>query len=250
MPSKRGGQQQVTAKTPERTSSSTSGPTEPKDPRSLVVSWSGGKDSTLALRRLLSKGLSVTSLLSTITEGPDRISMHGVREILLDAQARSLRLPVEKVRIPAKATNEIYEERMGEAVSRLISHGIRAFAFGDLFLEDVRAYREEMLRPTPAEALFPLWLEDTHALARSFIEEGFQAIVTTVDKRKLDPSFAGRTFDLSFLRDLPSGVDPMGERGEFHTFVHQGPLFRDPVPVKRGARVERDGFVFQDLLPA
>lgn len=218
-------------------------------PRAAVLSWSGGKDSALALRECRRMGWEVSALLTTVTEPYARITMHGVRESLLTAQASAIGLPLEVVRIPAQCTNAVYEERMGAAVRRLVDDGADAFVFGDLFLEDIRAYREEQLDRIGARALFPLWGKDTSALARAFLADGFRAVVVTVDPRKLEASFAGRGYDAAFLADLPSGVDPCGENGEFHTFVYAGPVLRKPVSIRRGEVVQRDGFVFADLLP-
>lgn len=217
---------------------------------SIALSWSGGKDSALALFAGRELGLPVTCLITTVTASYGRISMHGVRESLLDAQARSLGLPLVKVYIPAKCSNEVYEKKMGEAVGRLLREGTDAFAFGDIFLEDVRAYREDRLKHTGARVLFPLWGKATDALAASFIRLGFRATLVTVDPRQMDASFAGRVFDEALLEELPSSVDPCGERGEFHTFVHEGPIFTSPINIAHGEVVERDGFVFQDLIQA
>lgn len=218
-------------------------------PMSPVLSWSGGKDSSLALWRMRALGWPVRALLTTITEGYDRISMHGVRELLLERQAAASGLPLVRVRIPKECHNRTYEERMGAAVQRLIREGVDAFAFGDLFLEDIRRYREEHLAGSGARALFPLFGADTRALAERFIDLGFQAILVTVDPRRLDPSFAGRPFDRRLLSDLPEDVDPCGENGEFHTFVWDGPVFQRPIPVRTGDHVLRDGFAFCDLEP-
>lgn len=218
-------------------------------PRAAVLAWSGGKDSSLALLEAHRLGWPVRALLTTITTDYGRVSMHGVRETLVDRQALSLGIPLVKVGIPPGCPNDLYEERMGQAVRRLIEEGADAFLFGDLFLEDIRRYREEQLRPTAARALFPLWGKDTSHLARFFIDQGFRARLSTVDPRRLSPSFAGRAFDQALLDDLPPDVDPCGENGEFHTFTLDGPVFREPVPIRLGRAVRRDGFVFQDLLP-
>lgn len=219
-------------------------------PHGVVLGWSGGKDSSLALWQLEKDGIPVRGLLTTVTETFGRVSMHGVREELLDAQGASVGLPLSKVRIPFPCPNGVYEERTGAVVAALLAEGADAFAFGDLFLQDVRAYREEALRPTGARALFPLWLRDTTELAHIFLREGFRAVLVTVDPAKLDPSFAGREYDEDFLADLPPGVDPCGENGEFHTFVYDGPPFRQRLAITRGDVVKRDGFVFADLLLA
>jgi uncharacterized protein (TIGR00290 family) len=218
-------------------------------PLPLVFSWSGGKDSAMALHVLLrDPQFEVLALLTTVTEGYDRISMHGVRKELLRRQAESIGLPVEEVHIPPQCVNPVYEARMAEAVLRFRERGVRHFAFGDIFLEDLRAYREKKLLQADMTALFPIWKIDTRELAARFLKDGFRAITVCVDPRKLDKSFAGRELDAAFFRDLPPGVDPCGENGEFHTFVFAGPIFRSPIPVQVGQVVERDSFVFCDLL--
>jgi uncharacterized protein (TIGR00290 family) len=219
-------------------------------PTPLVFSWSGGKDSAMALHVLLSDPqFQVVSLLTTVTEGYERISMHGVRNELLRRQATSIGLPVEEVRIPPKCINPIYEARMAEAVLRFRDRGVLHFGFGDIFLEDLRVYREQKLMQANMTALFPIWKIDTHKLAARFLSDGFRAVAACIDPKKLDKSFAGRELDASFFRDLPEGVDPCGENGEFHTFVFDGPIFRAPIPVQVGQVVERDSFIFCDLLP-
>lgn len=218
-------------------------------PRKAVLSWSGGKDSSLALWEARRLGWGVTSLLTTVTEPFDRVSMHGVRNVLLCRQAKAVGLPVRRVSIPSPCTNAEYERRMGEALADFGADGVDAFVFGDLFLKDIRAYREAKLAPTGVPARFPLWGRDTAALARTFVQAGFRAYVVTVDPRRLDRSFAGVPYDLAFLERLPTDVDPCGENGEFHTFVWDGPVFRHPVAVREGEIVERDGFVFADLVP-
>ena len=217
---------------------------------SLALGWSGGKDSSLALRALRAQGREPRALITTVTEGVERISIHGVRRELLHAQARATGIELVEVRIPLPCPNAVYEERMEAALAAPPLDAVTEVAFGDLFLEDIRAYREERLAPSGRSALFPVWGRDTGALARTFIEEGFEAIVATVDPRFLDASFAGRAYDAALLQDLPEGVDPCGENGEFHTFVHAGPIFDAPIPVETGEVVERDGFVYADILPA
>jgi len=219
-------------------------------PVPVVFSWSGGKDSAMALHSVLrNPDYQVVSLLTTVTEQYERISMHGVRSELLRRQADSIGLPVEEVRIPPQCPNSIYETRMAEAVLRFRERGSMHFAFGDIFLEELRAYREEKLLRANVSALFPIWKVDTRGLAARFVKDGFRAIVVCVDPRKLDTSFAGRELDAAFFRDLPPSVDPCGENGEYHTFVFDGPIFRSAVPVQIGQVVERDSFVFCDLLP-
>jgi uncharacterized protein (TIGR00290 family) len=218
-------------------------------PRALV-SWSGGKDSALALHRVLTDGsVRVDGLLTTVTDGYDRISMHGVRRALLDAQVGALGLPLTTVRIPPQCTNDEYEARSGDALAAYAADAGEAIVFGDLFLADVRAYRERLLAPHGLAARFPLWGEDTAETARRFVALGFRATLVCVDPRQLDPAFVGRAYDDALLDALPPGVDPCGERGEFHTFVHDGPIFRHPVSVRPGEQVERGGFAFADLLP-
>lgn len=222
------------------------------DERSLragVLSWSGGKDSSLALWRCRQEGWHVRWLLTTVTEPYARISMHGVRVGLLEAQAAAAGVELRTVQIPAPCSNDEYARRMGSAVTALMELGADGFVFGDLFLEDIRAYREAQLRRVGASAVFPLWGADTAALARRFVAEGFEARICTVDPRRLERTFAGAAFDDAFLDALPPAVDPCGENGEFHTFVHAGPIFDHPIPVRTGEVVERDGFVFADLLP-
>jgi uncharacterized protein (TIGR00290 family) len=215
-----------------------------------VLSWSGGKDSCLALAQLLQDGTHVASLLTTITRDFDRISMHGVRRSLLQAQAAALGLPLYEAFIPKSASNGQYELAMGEAFGHFRSKGVTKIAFGDLFLEEIRAYREQLLSRYGMTGVYPIWQRNTAALIREFIERGFKTIVVCVDPAKLDPSFAGRIIDADFLAELPGSVDPCGENGEFHTFVFEGPLFRAPVKFAVGELVLRDGFWFRDLLPA
>ncbi|MGH7457773.1 MAG: diphthine--ammonia ligase [Longimicrobiaceae bacterium] len=217
----------------------------------VVIGWSGGKDSVLALQELLrGERYRVAALLTTLTEGYDRISVHGVRRELLHRQAASLELPLAEVWIPPECSNQLYEERMSGALNRQRERGVRRAVFGDLFLQDVRAYRERLLERAGVEAVFPLWGRDTGELARAFVDDGFQARVVCVDSEQIDPSFAGRPYDHAFLADLPESADWCGENGEFHTFVHAGPLFRAPVPLGMGERVLRQArFQYCDLLP-
>jgi uncharacterized protein (TIGR00290 family) len=217
----------------------------------VALSWSGGKDSALALRGLRDEhGVEPVALLTTVTEDFGRVSMHGVRRELVVDQARAAGVPLVEVGIPASCPNDVYEARMRLALSAPPLDGVETMAFADLFLEDIRAYREERLALAGTRALFPLWGRDTALLAREFIDAGFEAVLVSVDPSQLDASFVGRSYDLELLSDLPGGVDPCGENGEFHTFVHAGPVFSEPVPVELGERVMRDGFVFCDLLPA
>jgi uncharacterized protein (TIGR00290 family) len=219
-------------------------------PEKVLVSWSGGKDSSLALHEISkSKDFEIVSLLTTLTRDFDRISMHGVRRALLLQQAERLNLPIEEVWIKKGAPNTEYESQMSKALSKFYSQGVRQVVFGDLFLEDIRKYREEKLSTTNMTGVFPLWKKDTRSLANTFIELGFKALVCTTDPRALDPSFCGREFDKSFLSDLPETVDPCGENGEFHTFVYGGPIFDSEIKVTKGEVVLRDGFSFADMIP-
>jgi len=203
----------------------------------------------MALHRIhMTKNLEVVCLLTTITDRFHRVSMHGVREELLDLQAKSLGYPLEKILIPYPCPNEIYEQQMQNVLSRWKVKGVSHVIFGDLFLEDIRKYREEKLAQIDLEPVFPLWRESTAILAKEIIQVGFRSVVTCVDPNKLDTGFAGRQFDESFLRDLPPHVDPCGENGEFHTFVYNGPIFNEPIHVTVGESVLRDGFQFVDLL--
>jgi len=217
----------------------------------VLLAWSSGKDSAWALHVLRgTEGVQVVGLLTTVNETHDRVAMHAVRRPLLEAQADAVGLPVQVVPIPSPCPNEAYEAAMERALAAARDAGVEAVAFGDLFLEDVRRYREERMAGTGLVPLFPLWGRPTAALAREMIASGQQATLTCVDPRVLSASFAGRSFDSDLLRDLPATVDPCGERGEFHSFAWDGPAFRKPVPVRAGQVVERDGFVFADLLPA
>jgi uncharacterized protein (TIGR00290 family) len=217
----------------------------------IALSWSGGKDSALALWALRKQfGVEPVALLTTVTEDFDRVSMHAVRRELLREQARAAGIQLVEIEIPVGCSNELYEERMDSALGQPPLDATQTFAFGDLYLADIRSYREERLAAAGRAAFFPLWGRDTAALAREFIEAGFEATLVCVDPSQLDPSFVGRSFDEELLADLPAGVDPCGEDGEFHTFVHAGPPFETPIGVELGEVVSRDGFVFQDLLPS
>lgn len=220
------------------------------DAEPILFCWSGGKDSAMALHLLLQqKDYRVVALLTTVTEDYERISMHGVRRELLLQQAASIGLPLHEVRIPRECPNATYEARMEEALRFFYGNGVRQVAFGDIFLEDLRHYREKNLARMGMTALFPLWKRDTRALIRFFHAEGFRAIAACIDGKILDRRFAGRELDAAFFNDLPASVDPCGENGEFHTFVFDGPIFRQPVRIRTGEVVERDSFVFCDLLP-
>ncbi len=219
-------------------------------PEPILFCWSGGKDSAMALDTLLQqKQFRIVALLTTVTETYDRIAMHGVRRELLRQQSQSLRLPLHEVFIPPQCVNAVYEARMGEALRFFYRQGVRKVAFGDIFLEDLRAYREKNLARIDMAALFPIWKRDTRELIRHFHGQHFRAIAVCIDSKVLDPSFAGRELDKSFFRDLPSHADHCGENGEFHTFVFDGPIFQSPIPIRTGEIVNRDGLVFCDLLP-
>ncbi len=215
-----------------------------------ALSWSGGKDSALALHALRREGIEPAALITTVTDRYERISMHGVRRELLQAQAAACAIALVEVRIPPGATNELYEAQLAQALASAPLAHVETVAFGDLYLEDVRAYRERQLAAQRKRGLFPLWARDTSELAREFIAAGFEASIVCLDPRVLDRSFAGRRFDEQLLDELPAGVDACGENGEFHTFVHAGPIFAEPIAVQSGEVLERDGFVFCDLLPA
>jgi uncharacterized protein (TIGR00290 family) len=203
----------------------------------------------LTLWTLRGQGIEPQALITTVTDEYDRISMHGVRRELLFRQARATGIPLVEVRIPPACVNEIYETRMAKAFASPPLSDVQEVAFGDLFLEDVRAYRQTRLAANDMRGLFPLWGRDTSVLAREFIAAGFQAYIVCLDPRALDPSFAGRSYDERLLADLPASVDPCGENGEFHTFVHAGPIFAEPITCETGGVVEREGFVFCDLKP-
>jgi uncharacterized protein (TIGR00290 family) len=215
-----------------------------------IISWSSGKDSAWALHVLRARGdVEVTGMLTTVTAEFSRVAMHAVREALLDAQAQSLGLPCRRVKLPWPCSNDVYEREMAEALQAARAAGVTHVVFGDLFLRDVRSYREAKLAGTGLSPVFPLWDRDTRELAGEMIDGGLQAMLTCVDPKKLDKSFAGRSFDRALLGDLPGNVDPCGENGEFHTYAWAGPMFAAPIQVAAGAVVERDGFVFADLLP-
>ena len=204
----------------------------------------------MALFRVMqSNEYEILTLLTTVSDAFHRVSMHGTREELLDRQAASIGLPIEKVRIPYPCPNEIYEAKMNSVMMKYKARGLTHAIFGDLFLEDIRKYREEKLAKVQITPIFPLWNRDTTKLANSILQAGFRAIISCVDPKKLDGKFAGRLFDETFLQELPSTVDPCGENGEFHTFVFDGPIFKKPIEVTTGQSVVRDGFQFADILP-
>lgn len=216
-----------------------------------LLSWSSGKDSAWSLHVLREAGdVEIVGLLTTLNEAHDRVAMHAVRSGLLRRQAEAADLELFEIPIPWPCTNEEYEARMAGALDRAKERGIEHVAFGDLFLEDIRRYREDRLRGTGITPLFPIWGIPTRELARRMVDSGLRARLTCVDPKKLPREFAGRDFDAALLRDLPSTVDPCGENGEFHSFAYAGPMFRHPIAIQSGEVVERDGFVFADVLPA
>lgn len=219
-------------------------------PKKCLLSWSSGKDSAWALHALRRADVPVVGLLTTINQAFDRVAMHAVRRSLLDTQARSIGIPLWPVPLPWPCSNEDYERIMADVYRQAKTQGIESMAFGDLYLPDVRAYRERQLQGSGLTPLFPLWGLPTDALAREMLAGGLKARITCVDPKVLPPTFAGREFDQALLANLPAGVDPCGEKGEFHTFAYGGPVFREPIPISSGEVVERDGFVFADLLLA
>jgi uncharacterized protein (TIGR00290 family) len=231
-----------------------SSPTNPA-PRRILLSWSGGKDSAWALHLLRRQPqYEVAALLTTINQRFRRVAIHGTREELLDLQAAAAGLPLWKVDLPFPCSNADYESRMAQVCARAVAEGFHGIAFGDLFLEDIRAYRIARLAGTGLEPIFPVWTRDlgvtTAALAREMLAAGLRARLTCIDPRALDAWFAGRSFDAALLADLPAAVDPCGERGEFHTFACAGPMFARTISLLPGETVERDNFIYADLLPA
>jgi len=219
--------------------------------KKVVLSWSGGKDSSLALHQLTNSGVyDVVSLLTTLTSGYDRVSMHGLRTELLNSQCASIGLPVEKILISQKSSNEEYESKLSDTLSRFKMKGITTVVYGDLFLEEIKIYREQHLAGLKMDPLFPLWKIDTTELAYRFIDLGFKAVTVCVDSEQLGREFTGREYDRQFLSDLPPGADPCGEKGEFHTFVYDGPIFNTPISHELGEIVLRDErFYYCDILP-
>ena len=219
-------------------------------PEKVLFTWSGGKDSILALYELqMRSDYEIVALLTVLAEDYDRISMHGVRSILLERQANSLGLPIEKVYISKNSSNEEYEAKMREVLQRYLTADVSSVGFGDIFLEDLRKHREDNLSKIGMKAIFPIWKRDTVELAHEFIDLGFKAIITCIDSNVLDKAFVGRLYDQQFLSDLPSTVDPCGENGEFHSFVYDGPMFQKEVPFAKGEIVFRDNrFWYCDLI--
>jgi uncharacterized protein (TIGR00290 family) len=216
-----------------------------------VVAWSGGKDSALALHEILESGrYEVQELLTTVTRDYDRISIHGVRSVLLEQQAKDLGFPLEKTFISKGASDEEYETELLKALKRQRDAGVSSMVFGDIFLEDIRKYRERMLMKVGVNGVFPLWKKDTRTLARRFIQLGFKAVIASVDSEVLAKDFVGREYDERFLSDLPENVDPCGENGEFHSFVYDGPIFHERVSFTKGVKVLREKrFYYCDLIP-
>jgi uncharacterized protein (TIGR00290 family) len=218
--------------------------------KKVLLSWSSGKDCAWSLHLLRKQpDIEVVALLTTLNGAANRVAMHGVRRFLLEAQADRTRLPLWAVDLPWPCSNKDYEDRMRTVCGRATAEGIIAVAFGDLFLEDIRAYRVRQLEGTGLEPLFPVWQIPTAALARTMIDSGVKAKITCVDPARLPASLAGSEYDEQFLESLPATVDPCGENGEFHSFVYDAPVFDRPIPVRCGESVERDGFVFADVLP-
>jgi len=217
----------------------------------VLFTWSGGKDSAMSLYELRKgRNYEIMALLTSVTEDYDRISMHGVRRILLERQADSLGLPLEKLYITRNASNEEYEAKLKDKLLQYKNRSVSSVVFGDIFLEDLRKYRENNLAQVGMKGIFPIWKRDTAELARTFIGLGFKAVITCVDSNSLDGKFAGRYFDNQFLSELPANVDPCGENGEFHSFVYDGPIFHERISFRRGKVVFRDNrFYFCDLVP-
>ncbi|MCR9093002.1 MAG: adenine nucleotide alpha hydrolase [bacterium] len=216
----------------------------------MLLSWSSGKDSAWALHVLRRSGADLRGLITSCNAEHDRVAMHGVRRSLLEAQAEAIGLPIECVELPFPCTNEEYETRMDAAFLRAKGEGVRAVAFGDLFLEDIRDYRIEQMKRVGLEPVFPIWGKETRALAGEMMGAGIRAALACVDPKQIDRALAGHDWDESLLARLPEGADPCGENGEFHTFVYDSPDFAAPIPIECGEIVEREGFVFADVVPA
>jgi uncharacterized protein (TIGR00290 family) len=217
----------------------------------ILFGWSGGKDSAMALYEIKKHHeYEVVSLLTTVTKDYDRISMHGVRRVLVEQQAKSLDIPLYKVFIPKDCSNEIYAAKMTEALNMFKEQGIEKVGFGDIFLEDVRKYREDNLAKLNMKGIFPIWGRDSAELAHSFIALGFKSVISCIDTKVLDQKFLGRQFDEDFLAELPPNIDPSGENGEFHSFAYDGPIFQQGIGYSLGETVDRNSFHFRDLIPA
>jgi uncharacterized protein (TIGR00290 family) len=214
-----------------------------------LLAWSSGKDSAWSLHILREQGIRVDALLTTLNQAADRVAMHAVRRLLLEAQAEATGIPLWQVPLPWPCSNDDYESRMADACRRAVAEGFDTIAFGDLFLRDIREYRERQLAGSGLSPIFPLWERPTPGLARQMIAGGLRARITCVDSRVLDPAFSGREFDGALLADLPERTDPCGENGEFHTFAYAGPMFRGPIAVQPGEVRDVNGFVYTDLLP-
>jgi uncharacterized protein (TIGR00290 family) len=218
--------------------------------KKVLLSWSSGKDSAWALHVLRQQGtVEIAGLITTINSAFDRVAMHSTRRSLVELQAKAADVPLIPVPLPCPCSNADYESAMKSVCDQAVAQGVSAIAFGDLFLADIRAYRERQLSGTGLEPLFPLWQIPTDQLAQDMIRSGLRARLVCVDPKALTPDFTGRDFDEQLLRDLPAGVDPCGENGEFHSFAYAGPMFSHPIAILSGERVERDGFWFADLLP-
>ncbi|HTS65773.1 MAG TPA: hypothetical protein VMH28_27305 [Candidatus Acidoferrales bacterium] len=213
-----------------------------------LLAWSSGKDSAWTLHVLRRQGIEVSALLTTLNEAAGRVAMHGVRRTVLEAQADAAGIPLWQVPLPWPCSNDDYEARMAEACRRAVAQGFDTIAFGDLFLQDIRAYRERQLAGSGLTPIFPLWQIPTGQLARDMIAAGLRARLSCVDSRQLEAAFAGREFDEKLLTDLPGGVDPCGENGEFHTCVYDGPVFRAPIAIRTGEIRDVNGFIYADLL--
>ena len=218
--------------------------------KKIVFAWSGGKDSSMALHEISRRpDIRVVALITTVTADYKRISMHGVRETLLERQAESIGIPLEKVFISKNSSNEEYETKMRTLLLKYKAEGVNSVAFGDIFLEDLKKYREDNLAKIGMNGIFPIWKRDSRELAERFIKNGFKAVITCVDTDKIDAKFAGRAFDEEFLKELPPTADPCGENGEFHSFAFDGPIFKTPIDFKIGETVLRDErFNYCDLL--
>ena len=217
--------------------------------KKILVSWSSGKDSAWMLHQLLAdERYKVSGLFTTINESANRIAMHAVRVDLLKQQVEAIGLDLKLIPLPYPCSNDDYENIMTGFITHCSDNEIDCIAFGDLFLADIRSYREKQMHNTGIEPIFPIWLQDTSLLAQKVIDHGYKAVITSIDLRKLDRRFVGRNYDKHFIADLPAGIDPCGENGEFHSFVYDGPIFQHPIPIDKGTLVEKDDFLYQDLI--